>query len=134
MYLWIHAVLELTLPLKWTLILISLVLAWVWTIIWWINTASNPLKELIDEALTYGYTWLPFGIILLFVLCYLITCFLVTHSHLWVTSDGAGCGSNQTLVGYSHKLCATINYAGRTECRSKVLWVGWYPCFFFDSL
>ena len=37
-------------------------------------------------------------------------------------------GSNQTLIGYSHNFCATIAlayYAGRTDCRSKVLWLGW---------
>lgn len=54
---------------------------------------------------------------------------------LWflVTKVVPGMGSaswikaNQTLIGYSHKICATIAlgyFAGRTDCRSKGSLVG----------
>ena len=43
---------------------------------------------------------------------------------VWDTSHEVTLKSNQSFVGYSHKLCATIvlaYFAGRTDCRSKVL-------------
>ena len=55
--------------------------------------------------------------------------FLVTQVVLGMRSRiscGVGLKSNQTLIGCSHKLCATIAlvyFAGRTDCRSKVLWL-----------
>jgi hypothetical protein len=67
-----------------------------------------------------------------------LVCFLVTHAVLGMGSCcGLGLKSHQTLAGYSHKFCATIAlvcFAGRTDCKSEVLWLGWCPCFFFGSL
>ena len=58
---------------------------------------------------------------------------------VWVLSHGMGLKSKQTLASYSYKLgatifCALAYFASRTDCRSKVLWLGWCLCFSFGRL
>lgn len=48
-----------------------------------------------------------------------------------------GLGLNWSLVGHSHKFCAIIaptHLVGRTDCRWKVLWLGWCPSPTTESL
>lgn len=51
----------------------------------------------------------------------------------WVSS----LTSNETLIGCSHRVCAAVAlvyFAGRTGCKSKVLWMFLCMCFSFASL
>lgn len=46
----------------------------------------------------------------------------------WVSFHGVVLKSNQILIDYSHEFCATFILAGlsgRTDCRSKGLWLTW---------
>jgi len=62
---------------------------------------------------------------------------LASHSWLsrqcWVCdpSPGMDLKLDQSLVGHSHKLCTAPPLqhilTGRTDCRPKVLWLGWSP-------
>ena len=52
----------------------------------------------------------------------------------WTHSCSMGLKLNQTLVVHSNKFCATIvpaHLVGRTDCRWRVLCLGWYPGFSF---
>ena len=47
---------------------------------------------------------------------------------------GTGLKLKQILDNYHHKFCAIIDLAslaGRTDCKLRVLWMGWYPGFSF---
>lgn len=62
---------------------------------------------------------------------------LSKQCQVWVPSSGVDLKSNQILGGYSHKVYASIAlayFAGRTGCRSKVLWLGWCTNFSFCIL
>ena len=49
---------------------------------------------------------------------------------MWAPSHGRDLRLDQSLVGHSHNLCATLTPAhltGRTDCRSKIMCLGWCP-------
>lgn len=51
---------------------------------------------------------------------------------VWALSCRVGHKSNQTLIGYSYKFCVIISsayFAGSTDCKSKVLWLGLFSTF-----
>jgi hypothetical protein len=55
----------------------------------------------------------------------------------WGPSPGMDLKLNQLLVGNSHEFCATIvpvHLAGRTDCKSNVVWLGWSLGFSSGSL
>lgn len=53
------------------------------------------------------------------------------------SSLGMGLQLCQSSVGHSHNFCTIFTPAhlvGRTNCRSKIMWLGWYPSPSFGSL
>lgn len=115
-----------------------------------------------DEALIYVYSRISLGITSLLLVKYLfwfsflffLTVVLGSTTglkanqtpvsghpgsvgHGFSHSHGVGLKLKQTLVGHSHKFCTTIvpaHLVGRTDCWSKVLWLGWCPYFSLHSL